>query len=227
MQFGVTKRMSRGLQFSSTYVLAKSISEVDDTNNAETNTQIEDAYDRRRDRADIYSVPRHQWMNNVLYDLPLGKGPILGGWQVNALINFSSGHFLNPQFTGSDPSNTNTLGGRPDAVSATRYPETLAAWYDRTTFGVPTNGRFGNAGRNSVEGPGYVIANAGISKGFKFERMGEVQFGASFQNIFNHVNYGQPNMTVNNAAGGVITSTHVFPSAGTSRTGMLSLRWKF
>lgn len=226
-QIGVTKRMSRGLQFSSTYVLAKSLSEVDDTNNAEINTQIENSYDRRRDRANIYSAPRHQWMNNVLYDLPFGKGMILGGWQVNALINFSSGHFLNPQFTGSDPSNTNTVGGRPDVLTAVRYPETLAAWYDRSSFGVPAGGRFGNAGRNTIEGPGYVIFNGGVSKSLKFERAGEVQLGASFQNILNHVNYGQPNMTVNNAAGGVITSTHIFPPAGSARTGMLSLRWSY
>lgn len=226
-QIGVTKRMSRGLQFSSTYVLAKSLSEVDDTNNAEINTQIEDAYDRRRDKGNSYSVPRHQWMNNVLYDLPLGRNPIFGGWQLNALVNFSSGHFLNPQFAGSDPSNTNTFGGRPDAISPTRYPETLAAWFDRTTFAAPAVGRFGTAARNSIEGPGYVIFNGGISKNISMERAGQIQIGASFQNIMNHVNFGQPNMTVNNAAGGVITSTHVFPSAGTARTGMLSLRWKF
>ena len=88
-------------------------------------------------------------------------------------------------------------------------------------------GRFGNAGRNIVEGPGYVIANFGVNKTIGMERWGQILLGASFQNIFNHVNYGQPNMTVNNAAGGVITSTHIFPPAGSSRTGQLTLRWRF
>ncbi len=59
-----------------------------------------------------YSVPRHQWMNQVLYELPLGKGKLLGGWQLNALLNLATGNYLNPQFSGSDPSNTNT-GRRP------------------------------------------------------------------------------------------------------------------
>lgn len=227
LQLGVTRRFSRGLQFSSTWVWAKQLSEVDDTNNAEINTQIEDAYNRARDKANVYSVPRHQWMNQLLYDLPLGKGMLLGGWQLNALINLSTGHWLNPQFTGSDPSNTNTVGGRPDVVTSVSYPQTLAAWFDRASFAVPTGGRFGNAGRNIVEGPGYVVFNAGVNKRISLPRENELQVGASFQNLLNHVNYGQPNMTVNVATGGAITSTHVFLPAGSPRQGQLTLRWRF
>lgn len=227
MQIGVTKRMSYGLQFQSTWILAKQLSEVDDTDNAETFTRIEDAYDRRRDRANSYSVPRHQWMNNTLYDLPFFKGGLLGGWQLNAMVNLQSGHWLNPNFSGSDPSNTNTVGGRPDVLRAVDYPGTLAAWYDRTAFGVPTGGRFGNAGRNTIEGPGFVIVNFGVNKTTTFEKAGSLLVGASFQNVLNHVNYGQPNLNVNVAQGGAITSGHVFLPAGTARTGMITMRWRF
>jgi hypothetical protein len=66
-----------------------------------------------------------------------------------------------------------------------------------------------------------------LAKNLRFERWGSVQLSASFVNILNHVNYGQPNMTINSAAGGVITSTHVFSQAGAARNGMLSLRWNF
>lgn len=78
MQTVVTKRFSRGLLFNSAWTWAKSISEVDDTGDFELNTAIENAYDRRRDRADVYSVPRHQWMNQALYELPFGKGKLIG-----------------------------------------------------------------------------------------------------------------------------------------------------
>jgi hypothetical protein len=229
LQAGVLKRYSRGLQLQSAWVWAKQLSEVDDTNNAELNTQIENAWDRRRDRANVYSVPRHQWMNQALWDVPFGRGPLLGGWQLNFLFNVSTGHWLNPVFTGSDPSNTNTFGGRPDVAGALRYPKTLAAWFDRTAFAVPpaNSGRFGNAGRNIVEGPGYVIFNTGAQKRLSLPREQELQIGASFTNVLNHMNPGQPNMTVNVSAGGTITSTHVFLPAGTPRQGMLSLRWKF
>jgi hypothetical protein len=229
LQAGVVKRYSRGLQLQSTWIWAKQLSEVDDTNNAELNTQIENAYDRRRDRANVYSVPRHQWMNQALWELPLGRGPLLGGWQLNFLLNLSTGHWLNPVFTGSDPSNTNTFGGRPDVAGPLTYPRTLAAWFDRAAFAPPPAGagRFGNAGRNVIEGPGYVVFNAGVLKRFTLPREHQLEAGASFTNLLNHFNYGQPNMTVNVSAGGTITSTHVFLPAGTPRQGMLTLRWKF
>ncbi len=230
LQTHLQKRFSKGLLFSSAWTWAKQLSEVDDTGSAELNTGIENAYDRRRDRADVYSIPRHQWTNQALYELPLGKGKLAGGWQVNALVNFSTGHFLNPGFTGSDPSNTNIFGGRPDVIkTVVDYPKTTAAWFDRTAFAAPpaNAARFGNAARNSVQGPGYVIFNLGLAKTVRTEKLGAWQIGASFQNLLNHANLGQPNMTVNNVNGGVITSTHVFPPAGSPRTGQLSLRWSY
>lgn len=226
LQVQAYKRFSKGLMLSSAWTWAKQLGEVDDTGNAELNTVIENSYDRRRDRADMYSVPRHQWMNQILYDIP-GRGLLLGGWQVNSLLNLQSGNFLNPQMTGPDPSNTNTTTGRPDLAGPIPYPEAISAWYDRSAFTTPPSGRFGNAARNSVVGPGYVIFNFGVVKNTRFERLGNIQLGASFQNILNHVNLGQPNMTVNNANGGTITSTHIFPPASSARTGQLSLRWMF
>jgi len=138
-------------------------------------------------------------MNQALYELPFGKG---NGWQKMALAGLAAKHapepldrnFLNPQFSGSDPSNTNTVGGRPDLLGPINYPQTLATWFDRTAFGVPQagSGRFGNAARNSIVGPGYVLFNAGVAKNFNLEKAGKIQLGASFQNAINHFNYGQP-----------------------------------
>lgn len=227
LQIGMAKRYGRGLQLSSTYIWAKELSEVDDTDNAELYTKIEDAYNRSRDRANVYSVPRHQWMSNVLYDLPLGRRGWVNGWQLNALLNFQSGNFLNPTFSGSDPSNTNTFGGRPDALASISYPGTKQAWFDRSSFGVPTQGRFGNAGRNTIVGPGYVVFNAGLIKTTKFESAGSLQLGISFQNLLNHVNLGQPNVSVNVAQGGAITSTSVFLPAQSARSGQFTARWVF
>jgi hypothetical protein len=226
LQTQVHRRFSRGLMFTSTWTWAKYLSEVDDTGNAELNTQIENAYDRSRDRGDVYSVPRHQWQNQVLYELP-GQGRLLGGWQLNALVNLSTGNYLNPVNAGPDPAGTNVTTSRPDVLREIAYPEEQGAWFDRAVFAIPPAGRFGNAARNSVVGPGYIILNLGIAKEVRFERFGRFQIGASFQNILNHVNLGQPNMTVNNTNGGVITSTHIFPPAGSPRTGQLSLRYSF
>jgi hypothetical protein len=229
LQTQVTKRFSKGFQFSSAWTWAKQLSEVDDTGNADLNTAIEDAYNRRRDRADVYSVPRHLWQNQALWELPLGKHRFLKGWQLSSIFNVSTGHWLNPQFAGADPAGTSATGGRPDLIREISYPRTTAQWYDRTAFAPLANniGRFGNAARNGIQGPGYVIFNGGLQKSTSLERLGTVTFMASFQNILNRVNYGVPNLTTNNANGGVITSTHIFPAAGSARTGQLGLRWMF
>jgi hypothetical protein len=226
LQVQVQKRLSHGLFFSSAWTWAKELSEVDDTGSAELNTLIENTYDRRRERGNVYSIPRHQWENQALYTLP-GHGRILGGWQVNMLLNLQTGNFLNPVFSGPDPSGTNTTTGRPDYIRTLTYQQTLAAWYDRTSFAIPAAGQFGNAARNSVIGPGYILLDGGLQKSVRFKERFEVMATASFQNILNHVNYGQPLMTVNNANGGVITSTHIFPPAGSARTGLLGLRLNF
>ncbi|MBI4910494.1 MAG: hypothetical protein HY820_43165, partial [Acidobacteria bacterium] len=227
MQTSVTKRYAQGLQFGSTWTWAKQISDVDDTGNADLNTAIENAYDRRRDRANVYAVPRHQWMNQVLYDLPLGTGKIRGGWQLNFLLNMQTGHFLNAVFSGADITNTFNAANRPDVNGTINYQKTLAAWYDRSVFSVPQAGRFGTAGRNIITGPGYVLANLGLAKNVRFEKIGTIQIAASFQNVLNHVNFGQPNLTTTAVQGGTITATHIFPAAGSARTGQLNLRWSF
>jgi hypothetical protein len=217
------------------------LSEIDDTGDAELNTVIENAYDRRRDRANVYSVPRHQWMNNMIWELPFGgRNPILGGWQINALVNMATGNWLNPVFAGVDPSNTAVIGGRPDVVGELTYPKTLAQWFDQRAFAAPpaNSGRFGTAGRNIIQGPGYIVANVGLNKNFNFERGGRVQIGVSFQNAMNHLNYGQPiaagNPTPNGQSvlavgtnAGLIAGSHIFPPAGSPRTGLLHLRWSF
>lgn len=227
LQAQAALRMTKGLMFSSTWTWAKAIGEVDDTGNAELNTLIENAYDRRRDRADLYSVPRHQWQNNLIYEFPLRNNAVLGGWQLNALINLSTGNFLNPLWTGADPANTGLASFRPDVTRVVGYPETEAMWFERAPFVIPPQGRFGNAARNSIQGPGYFIFNLGAGKTMRFERIGTVQLGASVQNVLNRRNLGQPNMTVNNANGGTITSTHIFPPAGNPRSAQISLRYSF
>jgi hypothetical protein len=235
LQAQVSRRFSHGLMFTSTWTWAKELSDTDDTGDFELNTTIEDTYARRRDRGNVYSVPRHQWMNQALYELP-GKGRLLGGWQLNTLLNLSSGNWFTPVISGPDPTNTRQTVLRPDVNGPIVMPKTLTSWFDPSVFTTPASGQWGNAGRGIIEGPGYVLLNFGLQKSVKLERFGELQLVASFANALNHFNYGEPTgggtplggqTTVNNANGGKITSTAIFPPAGSPRTGQVGLRWSF
>jgi hypothetical protein len=80
-----------------------------------------------------------------------------------------------------------------------------------------------------------VLLNMGLQKTFHLERLGLLQLVGSFDNVLNHTNLGEPSaggggmlgLTVNNTNAGKITSTAIFPPAGSSRTGQLGIRWNF
>jgi Carboxypeptidase regulatory-like domain/TonB dependent receptor len=237
MQVQAQRRFSKGLLFNSTWTWAKYLGDTDDTDDFELNTTIEDTYNRRRDWGNMYSVPRHQWINQALYNLPFGTGRLLGGWQLNTLLNVSTGNWFTPLISGPDPTNTNQTTLRPNIITPTiAMPRTAGEWFNPADFGTPASGQWGNAGRGIIEGPGYVLFNLGLQKTVRLERAGSIQAVASFQNVLNHVNLGEPSgggsplpgqVVVNNANGGAITATAIFPPAGSPRTGQLGLRWNF
>jgi hypothetical protein len=236
LQTQAQKRFSGGLMFTSTWTWAKEISDTDDTDDFELNNTIEDTYNRARDRGNVYSVPRHQWLNQAIWELPLGRSQWLAGWELNTLLNLSTGNWFTPLISGPDPSNTNQTTLRPDVNGAINYPRSINGWFDPSVFTTPANGLWGNAGRGIIQGPGYVLWNLGVQKSVHFEKAGLLQFTASFQNVLNHVNLGEPSgggsplpgqVVVNNANGGKVTATHIFPPAGSPRTGQLGIRWTF
>ncbi len=52
-----------------------------------------------------------------------------------------------------------------------------------------TQGTFGNAGRNILEGPGYKTWDMSLVKQFPIHEQMHLEFRAEFFNILNHVNY--------------------------------------
>jgi hypothetical protein len=47
---------------------------------------------------------------------------VLGGWQLSGSYIAQTGEFLTPTFSGSDPSNTQTVGGIPDRIGNGNLP---------------------------------------------------------------------------------------------------------
>jgi len=242
LQVQVTKRFARNLMFMSSFTWAKELSTIDDTGYDDLNTEIQNAYNRNADLGNVYAVPRLQWETNFLYELPFArKNRFLGGWQINGLFDMQSGNWLTPVYSGADPSDTNNLAGRADVIGTPNNPHTLNEWFDTSAFVVPpaNSGRFGDAGRGIIQGPGWILANLGLQKSVKTEKIGTFQLVVSFQNALNHVNLGDPvssgdtsgvstgNVIIANGNAGKITSTTAFPVAGSPRTGMMGFRWMF
>ena len=88
-------------------------------------------------------------------------------------------------------------------------------------FGVPAPGTLGTAGRGIVLGPGYWTLDAGLTRSFNIADGRTVEFRVEATNVLNHLNLGNPNMTVGNALFGLITS------AGSPRIMQFALKYLF
>jgi hypothetical protein len=79
-----------------------------------------------------------------------------------------------------------------------------------SAFGRPAKGTFGNLGRNALRGPGWWNVDASLFKRFRIKGDSSVEFRVEAQNVFNHINLGNPDSQVgvpgnNNANAGFIT----------------------
>lgn len=223
-----------------------------------------DLYNRRLEYGNTYA-PRHRWLTTVIYQLPFGgsrhfaksSNPILnafiGGWQMSNIFEVQSGPFLTPYFSGADPSGTGIgLQGRsqlPDRVGAVS-PSSPGAnqWFLASGFVCPGGdckagtsaanppiGRFGTASVGSLQGPGTIDWDLGLSKSFRLTDHATLQLEASFVNVLNHVNLGAPDMKitdVNNPAQGLcgfgcITGAQGLYEFAGAREGQIGARIEF
>jgi hypothetical protein len=78
--------------------------------------------------------------------------------------------------------------------------------YDATAFALPAQFTFGNADRNILRGPKFMSTDLSFMKTVPIGGGARFQFRAEMYNIFNNVNYGNPNTTFASANWGRITS---------------------
>jgi hypothetical protein len=67
-------------------------------------------------------------------------------------------------------------------------------------------GTFGNAGRNSIHGPGIWNTNLAILKGIKLNETMSVELRLESFNTFNHAQFNNPNGNRNSSLFGRITT---------------------
>jgi hypothetical protein len=101
-----------------------------------------------------------------------------------------------------------------------------------STFGPyarPLVGTFGNLGRDSVLGPGYINTDLSVSKTVILKEQLSLQFRADFFNLFNKVNLGQPDSCVDCQDGnaGTISSIVSSQDGSSMRRIQLSARIQF
>jgi hypothetical protein len=222
VSFELERRLKKGLAYQASYSFARDIGDLDN------NESPENAFDRRRERGVLASLPAHRFTANSIIELPFGKGRrwmsnanawadgVLGGWLVSGIFNYSSGQFLTPTWTGPDPTGTRFANAgqraqvtlRPDILrNGNRDNPTLAQWFDVSAFAAPPVGRFGTASRGVIVGPPINLFHASVSKIFTVRERVRIKLEGLGTNVFNHPNYANPNMSITaGVASGAITA---------------------
>ena len=122
LQMSVRKTYSSGLALSFNYTYAKALDELSDTfNNKSGTTPIDDQNIGLSYGPADFDL-RHRLVATVGYDLPfLKENRWLGGWGVNSIVSWQTGHPVSP-YSGSSSYDLNKNGVRNDYLVPTTAP---------------------------------------------------------------------------------------------------------
>ena len=222
LQVKAEKHTSHGLYFLSSFTYSKAINDLPEICCAAPFAQ--DSYNlaAERGRADFDQTLR--WVLSFDYEIPFGGSHshagnraldmVLGGWHVGGIYTLASG-FPFSAYQNDDPSNTGTQGiPRPDQLRNGNLPRdqrTPARWFDTGAFSVLPDDAFafGNAGRNTLVGPGQNVIDWSLRKEFAITETQRLEFRTEFFNALNHPNFSQPDNFIDDDTAGVITSTAI------------------
>ncbi len=233
----VNRHLKQGLLFEAALTYSKELTD-DPSETGQTGVVAENTYNLGRQYGNDQYSPRLGFVSNVIWSIPVGRGGlvlqdsrlwgnILGGWQLSGGYFQHTGQYLTPTFAGADSSNTNQFSGTADRIGnpAPIGSRSINNWFNPAAYAIPKNGTFGNAGFGSLKGPGSSDFNLGIFKIFALPRKSSLDVSATFTNVLNHPNFGNPDVVVTDTTAGKITS--IQNDFYGPRSGLLSARYSF
>jgi carboxypeptidase family protein/TonB-dependent receptor-like protein len=214
-----------GLSYSATYKWTHAVSNIEivtQTNfTEEINSRTNNRFDPEYTRGKVAGIPDHRFTATLIWDLPFFKDKaVIGGWTVSSIITAQSGSHLTAYYSSHCGSGTNCYHPeKADAVSGqdpNSGPRTTDQWFNTAAFsnraffnaaGRPIfAGRWGDAEKGSIAGPGLYTIDLGLFKDFKITGDTRLRFQVQAQNVTNHPNYGFPNTDLTSPNYGRITS---------------------
>ena len=220
------QRVHRGLSLLTAYTWSKSLDDASSFFSSAGDPNFpQDSENVRAERGRSNFDVRHRLSVGYSYDLPIGtRGAVLNrsgwlstvleGWQTHGILTFQSGRpFTVALLPENDNSNTgrSILGfganDRPDRVGDAQLNHpTAERWFNTDAFSIPPRGRFGNSGRNILEGPGLQTINLSLLKNIVLKEGWTFQLRAETFNLFNRANFDLPDIFVGSPTFGRILS---------------------
>jgi len=233
LRVAADKKYGNNLTFSTGWNLAKDLTDTLDAGSPWSGQVIQDQFDRNVERTNnrqpariglrLFAVhPAVREGTAVPFQRQTAVQHILGGWELGAIMVIQSGQYFTPSFSGFDPSNTQTFGGRPDRIGNGNLDSgrSISRWFDTSAFAIPgcpadrpvcTNpaavGRFGNSAQNILTGPRLIGLDATLMKAFDLGERFRLNLRLNVANALNHPSFNLPNANISSVGTvGTITS---------------------
>jgi hypothetical protein len=154
---------------------------------------------------------RHNIVNSVVYQTPKftnrGENLLIGNWQLSFQVSAHSGFPFNP-VTGTDASLTGVGQDRPNVVgSPYATSSNPLVWINASAFVPNAAGTYGNAGYNSLIGPGFFNVDTNLTRFFQIREHQRIELRFEFFNTLNHTNFSGPVSSLKSATFGLIQSS--------------------
>ena len=206
-QLSVSQHHAHNVSWQAFYTFSHSTDDATNNFNIDAVNEpatTQDPFNRKGSRGRSGFDIRHNFVANVVYELPFGRKKQLGGWQISAIASIHSNVPFTPMlaFDNADVQSLFT-SDRPD-LSGNPYAGvcpngnrvgTPSCWFNSSAFAVPPPDQFGTAGRNSLRGPTFAELNPSLQKGFQLNEGMRITFGVEAYNLLNRPNFGVPSNT--------------------------------
>jgi hypothetical protein len=213
------RRLTNGLAMGGTYILSRSIDDASSVAGG-GGTVAQNDQDLAAERGLSSFDQRHRFSGDFTIELPFGSNKrwfnsgaaaaALGNWTLNGNAALASGTPFTARVLASiaDVSKgvNGTLranyNGQPISIS----DPTAAVFFNTSAFSIPLPGTFGNAGRNTIIGPGTSSMNLGLTKNITFDQTRGLSIQLLASNVFNTVQFASIDTVVNSPTFGQVTA---------------------
>jgi hypothetical protein len=203
LELGAVRRPARGISFRAAYTLATS---MDDASAFLATDGDDNTPQNSRDLAAEWGPSdfdvRQRLVLTGMIESPPGAGRwFTRDWLASAVFTAQSGRPFTPRVS-FDNSNTGNVGGgtfaydRPNVVRGTPPPGTNTVSYEGRVLAIAPPFTFGNAGRDSLTGPGYVTLDAMVSRRIRAGARRLLTVRLEVFNALNRKNYQLPDSFV-------------------------------
>jgi hypothetical protein len=159
----------------------------------------------------------------------IGGGMLVGGWRGALLkewtfasqITAGSGLPLNPVYLAAVYGTGVTGSIRPDYTGAPLYAAPQGLSLNSAAYAPPAPGHWGNAGRNSITGPGQFTLDASMGRTFRSGDRLNIDLRFDAMNVLNHPTFPSWNTMVTSAQFGLPNASNAMRSVETT------LRFRF